>query len=112
MIATRTLLLFTLAIAVPLVAASAAAQSNGQKVFLAHKCNQCHTVKAAGIDLSGVPEGRPTDLSSIGSKHTTDWMRAFLLKKEALNGSKHKRKFTGTDAELGQLLDWLAGLKG
>ncbi len=95
-----------------LAATASAGEPPGQKVFLEQKCNQCHTVARAKIALGGVPEGKPADLSQIGGAHTPDWMKAFLLKKEVLNGEKHKRKFLGPDAELQALVDWLSSLKG
>ncbi len=103
-----TLVALTLVLATPAVAGDGA----GQKVFVDQKCNQCHTIKDLKIGLVGVPEGNPTDLSAAGTLHAGDWMKAFLLKKEVLNGQKHKRKFLGPDSELSALVTWLGSLKG
>ena len=80
-----------------------AAAPDGKTVFLDQKCPKCHT--APGI------QGGKTDLTGVGKKHTTDWMKKWLLKEEELDGKKHKKKFSGTDAELDVLVKWLATFK-
>ena len=90
----------------------------GQKLFLQYKCNGCHTVQALKIEkkeIEGETEDtgdrKPPDLSGVGKKRTADWIQAYMLKKEAIEGQRHKKKFRGTEEELKTLSGWLAEQK-
>ena len=96
----------------------------GQKVFLDSKCNSCHSLKAAKIEkkkaepaeveeapAAGTTKKEPPDLSGTGLKHTAEWFQGWLMKKELIDGKKHKKMFRGTSAELKTLSTWLAGMK-
>jgi cytochrome c2 len=99
----------------------------GKRVFLDHKCNICHTVKAEGIALKEVAgtageeaeetepaeEGapQPPDLSSVGKRHDAAFLHKFLRKKEKIDGRLHRRRFQGTEKERQALVDWLVTLK-
>jgi mono/diheme cytochrome c family protein len=76
-----------------------AGDSAGEKVFADQKCAKCHK------------PGSKRDLAGVGKKHDAKWLTAFLKHEEAIDGKKHKKKFTGTDAELEALVKWLASLK-
>jgi len=86
-------------------------------IFLANKCNLCHGVSAVGIEkkksTSGDAESakKAPDLSSVGLDKKADWIAKFLLKKETLDGEKHKKLFKGSDAELKTLSMWLESQK-
>lgn len=110
-----------LAIAVPVLAvallagsasAAPAAQSggapDGKALFLAQKCNLCHSLDAAGIARTSKSETtKGPDLGGVASRHDAAWMKRFLTKQEALNGKKHLKMFTGKPAELEALITWL-----
>lgn len=96
----------------------------GQKVFLESKCNSCHTLKAAKIEkrkAATAEEGEeasattkkkpPPDLSGAGIKRDAAWIEAWLLRKELVDGKKHKKKFTGTPEEAKTVSAWLATMK-
>lgn len=54
---------------------------------------------------------KPPDLSGVGVERKAEWIAAFLLKKEKLEGKLHEKKFRGTEAELKKLANWLVTLK-
>lgn len=92
---------------------AAPAGKDGKAIFLAYKCNSCHTMQALGIARKKVEgeeeEGKkkPPDLSSVGLERKAAWMQKFLLKQETIDGEHHRRKFKGTDQELQTLTTWL-----
>lgn len=102
------------ALAAPLLLAAALpAQEqavDAQALFVdTYKCNTCHSVEAAGIEVKS-EKMFATDLSGF----TTDDPEAlgrYLRKEEARDGENHKKGFAGTDEELTAILDWLAGLE-
>jgi mono/diheme cytochrome c family protein len=97
----------------------AAGAKDGKSVFLASKCNTCHTVKAAGIEKrkaagadaeeakSEKSDKKAPDLSSVGLERKADWMAKYLMKTESIKGEKHSRKFRGSEAELKLVTAWL-----
>lgn len=102
-------------------------KADGKDLFLAAKCNTCHSVTAAGIDKKKPTEAeaaeaakaekadkdekKPPDLSSVGLDKKADWIAKFLTKKETLDGEKHKKLYKGTDEELKTLSAWLESQK-
>ena len=97
---------------------------DGKDLFLAAKCNTCHSVTAAGIEKkkptaeetaeaksADKDEKKPPDLSSVGLEKKADWIAKFLTKKETLDGEKHKKLYKGTDEELKTLSAWLEAQK-
>jgi hypothetical protein len=91
---------------------------NGKPVFVKYKCRACHSIESQGIakkadagEAAETSEKKPPDLSGVGVKHPADWIAAFLMKKEMVNGGKHEKKFRGTEAELKTLSGWLETLK-
>ncbi len=92
----------------------------GQQVFVAQKCQMCHTVYSAGIGEPPAEDAKeeeeeaaagPPDLSLAGTGRTAEWLSLFLQKKEALNEKKHMMTFKGADEELAALVNWLLTLK-
>lgn len=114
-------------IALPLLSASAlvlaataasAAPPDAKTTFTTMKCNNCHSVQSAGIEAVPDPEAegdeeapKPKDLSDVGSKHDAKWIKDWLSKKAEKDGKTHRKKFTGTGAEMEALATWLAGMK-
>lgn len=82
------------------------ASSDGATVFTVAKCASCHSITAKGIAGSDDVGG---DLSV--AKHDAIWIARWLRKEIELDGSKHMKKFPGTEADLKKLSEWLASLK-
>jgi hypothetical protein len=51
------------------------------------------------------------DLSKLGAAHDVAWIGKVITKKEKLNGKDHQKMFTGSEAELKAISEWLAGMK-
>jgi mono/diheme cytochrome c family protein len=112
---------FTLSIVVTVVmlailysgpgAAPAAAQAakvlDGKQIFLAQKCNLCHSVSTAGIEATTKSEKmKGPDL--VGeSKREAKLLNGYLRKTADINSKKHAKQFTGSDEEIGALIAWL-----
>lgn len=106
-------------VAVAAIAATALSQAaapparDGKAIFLESKCNTCHAVTALKIEKKkGEEEAKsddkkPPDLSSVGLERKADWMTRFLMKKETIDGEKHKKLFKGSEADLKTLTAWL-----
>ncbi len=96
------------------VSAPVADDAEAKRIFSEYKCNTCHTLKAKGIALTGEPDedGKDApDLSKAGEKRDKKWIASYLLKKKEIDGEKHKKRFSGSKAELKAIATWLAGLK-
>ncbi len=82
---------------------------DGKTIFLSQKCNTCHTISSESIDRTG--RVKAPDLSKIGKTKDADWIKQFVTKKVELDGKKHPKKFSGADADLTTLANWLASHK-
>ena len=88
----------------------------GQQVFVAQKCQMCHTVYSAGIGdppaedakeeeeeeaaaavVAAAAAAGPPDLSLAGTGRTAEWLSLFIQKEETLNEKKHMIKFKGDE---------------
>jgi mono/diheme cytochrome c family protein len=97
--------LFALAILVFGVGTADAA--DGKEVFLAQKCNLCHTVSSADIEATTKSDKMlGPDLSAVEA-HDPAWLAKYLKQEETRDGEKHKKAFKGTDEELQALIAWL-----
>ena len=87
--------------------AGAQGAKDGKQIFLAQKCNLCHSVSTAGIEATTRSEKmKGPDL--VGeSKRDAKLLNGYLRKTADLNGKKHAKQFTGSDEELGALIAWL-----
>jgi mono/diheme cytochrome c family protein len=111
---------FTLSIVVTVVmlailysgpgAAPASAQGakvlDGKQIFLAQKCNVCHTVSSADIAAT-MKSSKAPDLAGVAAKVDAKLLNGYLRKTEAIHDKKHAKQFTGSDEELGALIAWL-----
>lgn len=89
------------------LAAPAARAADGKEVFLAQKCNLCHTVSSAGIEATTTNEKlKGPDLSTVELPAAAT-LAAYLKQEEMIDGKKHKKRFTGSDDELNALIAWL-----
>ena len=88
-------------------AAQAAKVLDGKQIFLAQKCNLCHSIPPAGIAATTKSEKmKGPDL--VGeSKRDAKLLNGYLRKTADINGKKHAKQFTGSDEELGALIAWL-----
>jgi mono/diheme cytochrome c family protein len=85
--------------------------AQGKQIFEANKCNNCHALQAAGIEMK-MKTSKAPDLSKLSDEITSKDVLVSYLKKEAeLNGKKHMAAFKGTDEELSVLADWLMSFK-
>ncbi|HEX4954566.1 MAG TPA: cytochrome c [Thermoanaerobaculia bacterium] len=85
-----------------------AAAPDGKALFLAQKCNLCHSVSSVGITATSKSEKTAgPDLTTVAKPHDAAFMKDFLLKKVDLNGKKHLKEFKGTDEELTALIAWV-----
>ncbi len=92
-----------------LVAQEQGKENPAKKIFTDNKCQSCHSIEAVGIKKK--PNQKPPDLSTVGSEQKADFLKAYLKKKESLNGAKHLVNFKGSDEELETLTKWLESLK-
>ena len=95
------------------VAAAQGAEPPGKVVYLAKKCQVCHSIDSQGIARTSKSEKtKGPDLSNVGATHLAPWIMQWLQKQVGNSeGKKHSKAWTGTDQELKQLADWLATLK-
>ena len=75
-----------------------------------NRCHLCHS-----IDSQEIPSKRDSDsvsdLSDIeGQNEDPGWWSRYLKREEPLDGTKHRRRFSGTEEELSTLVDWLLSL--
>lgn len=88
--------------------AAAAAAPDGKAIFLAQKCNLCHSVSAAGIERQTKSEKvAGPDLTTATAKHDKAFLEKFLTKQETIDGKKHGKEWKGTTQDLDAVIDWL-----
>jgi len=91
-------------------AGSAATGPDGKAIFLAQKCNMCHSVSTAGIEAttkSATMKG--PDLVNIKSDAAAT--AKFLHKETEMNGKKHPKDLKLPDADTKALIDWILAQK-
>ena len=106
------LMLTTLALAV--IASGSvvawAARADGRGVFLAQKCNACHSVSTAGIERVVKSEKMAgPDLVNVPMDAKT--MTSYLRRTTKLHGKNHAKAFKGTSEELATVVQWLQSQK-
>ena len=80
---------------------------DGKQIFLAQKCNLCHSVSPAGIEATTKSDKmKGPDLVGL-SKKDAKLLNGYLRKTADMNGKKHVKQFTGSDEEIGALIAWL-----
>ncbi|HXU34106.1 MAG TPA: c-type cytochrome [Thermoanaerobaculia bacterium] len=107
----RLLTALTLSLAVTFVS-SAGAAPDGKAIFLAQKCNLCHSIAAAGITQTSDKMKAP-DLTGKVKAADSPQLIKFLRKLEpgGEKNKKHAKEFKGTDEEIQAVLDWLVAQK-
>jgi hypothetical protein len=82
-------------------------------VFAAKKCSLCHSIESLDVERTTKSEKiAGPDLSAVGKEHSAEWLEGWLRRQEKKDGKTHSREFKGTDAELEELVAWLAKLRG
>lgn len=98
----------TLLVVAALACAGPAAALDGKEVFLAQKCNMCHTVSSAGIEATTKSEKmKGPDLAGVVQTLDPVWVADFIQKKVDKEGKKHAKEFKGSAEELAALIEWL-----
>ncbi|MDP2363131.1 MAG: c-type cytochrome [Ignavibacteria bacterium] len=81
---------------------------DGKKIFVDSKCTMCHTVQSAGIVSK---KSDATDLSTVGTDKTEEFLMKYLKKEIKFNDKDHKSSFKGNEEDLKTLVEWLLTLK-
>ena len=104
-----TLCLVALALAAGLaVTASGARAQDGKTLFLAQKCNLCHSVQTAGIErVTRSEKVAGPELTDLAAKAEPAFLAQYLKKEATLHDKKHSKQFQGSEAELKALITWL-----
>ena len=90
--------------------ASGQAKLDGKAIFLAQKCNMCHSVPPAGIEKTTKSE-KMAGPDMVNVKTDAGTLTKYLRKQADMNGKKHVKAFTGSDEELGALVAWIQAQK-
>ena len=85
---------------------AAAPAKDGKQVFLAQKCNVCHSVSSAGIAKTMKSMTAP-DLTNLAASQDAATLTKYLHKQVEINGKKHGKAFTGTEEDLAAVISWL-----
>jgi mono/diheme cytochrome c family protein len=94
-----------------IVTASSALAADGKELFLAQKCNLCHSVDSQGIAKTNAKMKAP-DLSNAGGMvESADWVKSFLKKEVKKDGKAHTKEFKGSAEELDAVAQWIVSLK-
>jgi hypothetical protein len=110
-----------------LMLAPGAQAADGKTLYIESGCAKCHSILAEGIEVAaeeeeeaddafaeeGEEEAEPSDLSGLGKTWTHDGdagLQQWLMKKLAIDGEKHKKRFKGSKGDLQTLTAWLLSL--
>jgi mono/diheme cytochrome c family protein len=92
----------------PARGAAEPAKLDGKQIFLAQKCNLCHSVSSAGIERTVKSEKvAGPDLTNLAAKQDAATLTKFLKKTAEIDGKKHGKTFTGSEDELAAVISWL-----
>lgn len=108
---TLTVLVFAMLLATLYSSAgSAAAAPDGKAIFLAQKCNMCHSVPTAGIERT-VKSEKVAGPDLVNIKADAGALSKFLRKQAEIDGKKHGKAFAGSDEELAAVIAWIQSQK-
>ena len=91
-------------------ASGQAGKLDGKAIFLAQKCNMCHSVPTQGIERT-MKSATMAGPDLVNVKEDAAFLTKFLHKQADLKGKKHGKAFTGSDEELGALVAWIQAQK-
>ena len=98
--------------AIVFAAAAPARAADGKEIFLAQKCNLCHSISVAGVEATTKSEKmKGPDLTGVAAEKGGEWVLKFLHKEVDLNGKKHGKELKLTPEETKALVDWLVAQK-
>ena len=81
---------------------------DGKALFLAQKCNTCHSISTAGIEATTKSEKmKGPDLVGVVAEKGAEWTTQYLKKLVDLNGKKHGKEVKLSDGEMATLVGWL-----
>lgn len=101
-----------IAVAIAIAGPQQAGAADGKEVFLAQKCNLCHSVESAAIPRKTDNEKtNGPELTGLAERHDAEWVGKFLKREIQKDGKAHKKEYKGTDEELKALVDWLLAQK-
>jgi cbb3-type cytochrome oxidase cytochrome c subunit len=101
---------FFLLLAVAFMNSAYAEDAPGKKIFIANKCNTCHSIESQAITKT-LASSKAPDLSTVGTEHNADWIAKYISKQETKNEKKHIKGWTGTKEDLQTVAKWLESLK-
>ena len=91
-----------------LVVAPASVADEGKDLFVAQKCNMCHSVSSAEIEAKVKSEKMMgPDLTGVVTADNSETLAKFVKKQAQIDGKDHKKEFAGTDDELTAIIAWL-----
>lgn len=93
-----------------MAAAAAPANLDGKQIFLAQKCNLCHSIPTAGIERT-VKSEKMAGPDLVNVKEDAGTLTKFLHKETEIDGKKHGKTFTGSNEELAALIAWIQAQK-
>ncbi|MFQ5671422.1 MAG: c-type cytochrome [Acidobacteriota bacterium] len=101
-----------MALFLALGAAALAHAADGKAIFLAQKCNMCHSVPTADI-ASKIKSSKMKgpDLVNVAKRHDAEWIAKFLHRQVKQHDALHKKEFKGSDEDLKALIDWILAQK-
>jgi hypothetical protein len=80
---------------------------DGKEIFLAQKCDLCHTVSSAGIEAKTKSDKMKGPDLTTAEKRDPKLLADFMRKTAQIDDQDHKKEFKGSDEELGALLSWI-----
>jgi hypothetical protein len=80
---------------------------DGKEIFLAQKCDLCHTVSSAGIEAKTKSDKMKGPDLTTAEKRDPKLLADFMRKSAQIDDQDHKKEFKGSDEELGALLSWI-----
>jgi mono/diheme cytochrome c family protein len=90
--------------------AAGQAKPDGKTLFLAQKCNLCHSIPPAGIART-VKSEKMAGPDLVDIKTDPALLAKFLRKQAEIEGKKHGKAFTGSDEELNAVIAWVQSQK-
>jgi hypothetical protein len=80
---------------------------DGKEIFLAQKCDLCHTVSSAGSEAKTKSDKMKGPDLTTAEKRDPKLLADFMRKTAQIDDQDHKKEFKGSDEELGALLSWI-----
>ncbi len=90
--------------------AQAEGMKDGKAIFLAQKCNMCHSVSTAGITATTTSaKMKGPDLVNLHEDAAT--LTAYLKKTGKIHDKLHVKELKGTDEEIKAVVTWILAQK-